>query len=257
MAHVTMGSVPGLAAAAVATGALIALHLVAPRLRRLSLTPESVTASFAGGTAAAYVFLHILPELAEGNERVGELLEGDIVPTPLTDLGLYAITLGGFVALFGLDRLAKRHQRPDADVAPNAVFAIHLGVFAGINAIATYTMPLRFRTGADFAVLFTIAIGLHYLLVDRGMVLHYPRRFPRYGRQILAGALAGGWLLAAVVPPSRTAVVSILVAALAGFILVNVFMEELPSERAGHYGWFVIGVVAYAALLAAATAAGD
>jgi len=52
-------------------GLLAGLHLAAPRIRKLPLIPESATGSFAGGLAVAYVFLHLLPEIAEGNEAVG------------------------------------------------------------------------------------------------------------------------------------------------------------------------------------------
>ena len=53
---------------------LAALHLAAPRIRSLPLVPEHVTTSFAGGLAVSYVFLHLMPVLAEGNARVRELL---------------------------------------------------------------------------------------------------------------------------------------------------------------------------------------
>jgi hypothetical protein len=45
---------------------LAGLHLSAPAIRRLPLVPEAATGSFAGGLAVSYVFLHVLPELAEG-----------------------------------------------------------------------------------------------------------------------------------------------------------------------------------------------
>jgi hypothetical protein len=94
--------------ALVATLALVALHLAAPRIRRLPLVPEAATGSFAGGLAVAYVFLHLLPEVAEGNESIGEALHNVIEPTPLLDLGIFFVALVGFVAFFALQRLADR-----------------------------------------------------------------------------------------------------------------------------------------------------
>ncbi len=47
---------------------------------------ESRAGSFAGGLAVAYVFLHRLPEIAEGNEAIGETLSDVVEPTPLTDV---------------------------------------------------------------------------------------------------------------------------------------------------------------------------
>ncbi len=74
---------------------LAALHLAAPRIRRLPFVPEDVTGSFAGGLAVAYVFLHLLPELAEGNEAIGEALSDVVEPTPLLDLGIFLVALAG------------------------------------------------------------------------------------------------------------------------------------------------------------------
>ena len=68
--------------ALVITLLLAALHMAAPRIRRLPLVPEAVMGSFAGGLAVAYVFLHLLPELAEGNEAIGEALSDVVEPTP-------------------------------------------------------------------------------------------------------------------------------------------------------------------------------
>ncbi len=80
---------------------LVGFHLLAPRIRRLRFPGEAATVSFAGGVAASYVFLHLLPELAEGNQAVGELLEDRLDrldPTPLTDLGIFLIALVGLLA---------------------------------------------------------------------------------------------------------------------------------------------------------------
>jgi hypothetical protein len=50
--------------------ALAAVHLFAPWIRRrLPLTSQAI-ASFGGGIAATYVFLYLLPRLAEGNQAV-------------------------------------------------------------------------------------------------------------------------------------------------------------------------------------------
>jgi drug/metabolite transporter (DMT)-like permease len=89
---------------------LSVLHLLAPRIRKLPLVPEHVTASFAGGIAVAYVFLHLLPELAEGNERVGELLDEQGPRSPLLGLEIFLVALVGFTVFYGLERLAERHR---------------------------------------------------------------------------------------------------------------------------------------------------
>ncbi|GAB3551545.1 hypothetical protein GCM10027404_20880 [Arthrobacter tumbae] len=234
--------------------ALAALHLAAPRIRKLPFVPESVTGSFAGGLAVAYVFLHLLPEIAEGNEAIGELLEDTIEVTPLFDLGIFVVALTGFTIFYGLDRQAttrRADKRPDSAGA----YWLHIGAFAGYNALITYTMALRVETGYLFAILFAIAMGLHFVLTDRHLEEHYPHRFAATGRIVLAGALLLGWLLSALFAPTSTVVVAILTALLGGSVLLNVFKEELPSNRGSSFPWFLAGLVLYSALLALITAA--
>lgn len=244
---------------------LAALHLLAPRVRKLPLVPERATGSFAGGLAVAYVFLHLLPELAEGNQAIGEALGEVVEPTPLLDLAIFLVALAGFAAFYGLERLADTHgdrprvDRPTGstsggDRAAGGVYALHLGSFLVYNALITYTMALRLRTGVDFALLFTVAMGLHFVLTDRGLEEHYPRRFDARGRLLLAAALLLGWAVSAVLAPSNTVVVALLTALLGGSILLNVFKEELPSDRASSFVWFLTGLTVYAGLLAAVTA---
>jgi hypothetical protein len=237
---------------------LAALHVAAPRIRRLPLVPERVTGSFAGGLAVAYVFLHLLPELAEGNEAIGEALSDVVEPTPLLDLGIFLVALVGFAAFYGLERLARtRAATGGAAREPTGVYWLHLGSFMVYNALITYTMALRLRTGVAFAVLFAIAMGLHFVLTDRSLEEHYPHRFPRSGRVLLAAALLVGWGLDALFAPTSTVVVALLTALLGGSILLNVFKEELPSIGRSSYGWFLTGLGLYAALLTVVTALGE
>ena len=237
---------------------LAALHLAAPRLRRLPFVPEDVTGSFAGGLAVAYVFLHLLPELAEGNEAIGEALEDVVEPTPLLDLGIFLVALAGFATFYGLERLARlRAATGGRGQEPAGVYWLHLGAFLVYNGLITYTMALRLRTGVAFAALFVIAMGLHFVLTDRSLEEHYPRRFPRSGRASLALALLAGWVLSAISAPTSTVLVALLTALLAGSILLNVFKEELPSTGRSSYRWFLIGLVLYAALLFLVTAVGE
>jgi hypothetical protein len=247
---------------------LASLHLAAPRIRRLPLVPERATGSFAGGLAVAYVFLHLLPEIAAGNEAIGQVLSDVVQPTPLLDLAIFLVALAGFTTFYGLERLADRHGDTTVDQAVPApgsptrrssagVYWLHLGSFMVYNALITYTMTLRLRTGLAFAVLFSVAMGLHFVLTDRGLQEHYPRRFRVSGRLALTAALLLGWALSAAVAPSSTLLVALLTALLGGSVLLNVFKEELPAGRGSSFGWFLTGLLIYAALLALVTATSE
>ena len=264
----TMSSGTALLWALGATAVLVVLHLLAPRVRTLPGVPDRVVGSFAGGIAIAYVFLHLLPELAEGNEGVGEVLSDVIEVDAVLELSIFLVALTGFTVLYGLERLAERSGSPRArvhagggeiveqDEPPPAVFWLHLATFSVYNALITYSLPLRFRTGMTFALLFVLAMALHFVLTDRSLEEHYPRRFSRWGRFVLAGALLLGWVLAVVAAPTSTVVVTLLTALLGGGILLNVFKEELPGAGTrSSYPWFLVGLVLYAALLTSVTVA--
>ncbi|MFC4371958.1 hypothetical protein [Citricoccus nitrophenolicus] len=241
------------------TAVLAALHLVAPRLRKLPGVPERFTGSFAGGLAVAYVFLHLLPEIAAGNEAVGEALQDVVDPTPLMELGIFFVALAGFTVFYGLERRATAtgaRERPGTGGAAG-VYWVHLGSFLVYNALITYTMALRVRTGLGFALLFTVAMGLHFVLTDRGLQEHYPHRFRTTGRTLLAAALVVGWLAGTLAAPTSTVLVALLTAFLGGSILLNVFKEEVPANRNSSFGWFTTGLVFYAILLTAVTAIGE
>ncbi|PXY22793.1 hypothetical protein [Prauserella muralis] len=239
-----------------ATLVLALLHVAAPHLRGLPGVPERATGSFAGGLAVAYVFVHLLPELAQGNEAIGEALSDVIEPTPLFELAVFVVALAGFAVFYGLERLAVRGRGPDHAEPSAWVYRVHLGAFAGYNFLITYTMELRVRTGLLFAALFVVAMGLHFVLTDRSLRAHYPRRFARRGRYVLAAALVLGWAVSAVLAPTSVLLVSLLTALLSGSVLLNVFKEELPDTGRSSFGWFLTGLTCYAGLLALATAFG-
>ena len=57
---------------AVLVAGLAVIHLFAARLRFLDVFPRSRWLSAAGGIAVAYVFVHLLPDLAEEQETIRE-----------------------------------------------------------------------------------------------------------------------------------------------------------------------------------------
>ena len=91
--------------AALAAVLLASVHVVTPALRFLDGSPRSVWLSAAGGVAVAYVFVHFLPELAAGETSVGRMA-GDTLGG-FSERHVYLIALGGLMAFYGLDRLAK------------------------------------------------------------------------------------------------------------------------------------------------------
>jgi len=233
----------------------MASHYLSPLVSAKSGLNQRKITSFAGGVAVAYVFLHMLPELVEGNEAIGQVLEHKVSLTPLLDLAIFIVALFGFTLYYGLELLASRAA--DKSPASSAkVYPLHLGMYCLYNALITYTMPLRVQTGIFFSIIFTVAMGLHFIMTDRNFNRHFYSRFSITGRILLLVSLFGGWLITALTEPINVLVVSLMIAFLSGSILYNVFKEELPAEQKSGYLWFTVGLVVTAALLAWQTVLG-
>ena len=63
---------------------LAAAHFFAYRVSRLSTKTQDVLASVGGGVAIAYIFVHLMPELAVGGRDLTELDVARYTPTPVS-----------------------------------------------------------------------------------------------------------------------------------------------------------------------------
>lgn len=226
---------------------LAGVHLFAHRLRSLHGIPRSRWLSMAGGASVAYVFLHLLPELGEGQETFGEHA-GEWLT--FLDHHIYLIALIGLVLFYGLERFARTQGTPLKDAPPPAVFWIHIASFSLYNALVGYLL-LNVEGGElQPLMLFTLAMGLHFLVNDFGMLQRYEATYERAGRWLLSAAVLGGWLLGYVTQVPALALAAV-TAFLAGGVILNVMKEELPEERRSRFSAFLLGAAGYALVLLA------
>ncbi|MFN3389337.1 MAG: hypothetical protein ACK40O_10425 [Allosphingosinicella sp.] len=230
----------------------LVIHVFAHRLRFAAM-PRSVWLSAAGGVAVAYVFIHLLPELAAHQRRFDDHTGGML---EAIETHSYLIALLGLAVFYGLERLIRRHRaRGDVDSEEaSGTFWIHLGAFAVYNLLIGYLLVHREEPGIEGLLLFGTAMALHLLVNDQGLRDHHGRAYHRRGRWILAGAPVAGWLLGLATewPPLA---VSALFAFLAGGVILNVLKEELPEDRESRFWAFAAGAAAYSALLLAVASA--
>lgn len=248
---------PALVTLLVAAG-LAAVHVVAGRLRVLRVVPRSRWLSFAGGVSVAYVFVHLLPEIATRQARVaGDGGSVHWIVAVTREQFLFVVALAGFALFYGLENLARRSRAETgpASVAGAAetgtaagVFWIHVGSFGAYNALVGYLLLHREETGTAALVLFGTAMGLHFLVNDYGLSEHHREAYERVGRWLLSGAVllgvAVGYLVAV-----RELFVSLLLAFLAGGVVLNVIKEELPAERESRFPAFGAGLAVYTVVL--------
>lgn len=234
------------AVAAVAT--LAAVHVLSPRLVFLDRVPRSRWLSFGGGVAVTLVFLEILPELARSQREVERSVTGVLA---LLDRHVYLLSLLAMTVFYVTQGVVKRSRgrrcaATGEDTSSRAAFWLKLGVVATKNAIVGYLIVREPRPLVGLA-LFVLAIGLELTISDRAMHDDHKQDYDGLGRWVLTAAVVSGALVGTVtrVPPL---VLALLSALLAGFIVLNVFSEELPQDRQSSLGAFTSGVIVYGAL---------
>jgi len=238
--------------------ALAAVHLVAGQVAVLRTIPRSRLLSLASGVSVAYVFVHLLPAVAARQLAVVEAAGPSSLAAAIGhEQVLFVAVLLGFAVFYGLEHLARRSStsaRGD-DTASDArtgtaagVFWIHIGSFAGYNALIGYFVLHREAHGRLSLLLYGTAMGLHFLVNDYGLRDHHRAAYDDVARWILAGAVLLGFGVG-VLAGVPTHLLSLLLAFVAGSVVLNVIKEELPENRESRFWAFGLGVAGYALLL--------
>jgi hypothetical protein len=223
---------------------LAAVHLLADRAvpsQRLGRR----TLSAAAGVSVAYVFVHLLPALAELQER---FLESHARVFFWLDEQVYLVALAGLVAMYALASLASSRR------APVLGFWVQAGSFAAYNAvIGIYAARRAQAVGLGLT---TFAFAAHFLVNDRALEREFGDRYRCFGRRLLAAAILAGWALGTAVAIPELVLIW-LFSALAGGILLNALKEELPGVGEGRVSAFAVGVVGFAVLMLASFYVGN
>jgi hypothetical protein len=225
------------------------LHFGGRRFDFLGGTPRSIWLSLAGGISVAYVFVHILPELAAHQREVTERLsEGG--PREALGSHVYIVALMGLALFYGLESML-RCSKLDEKRRSSDIFWIHLGSFAVYNFLVGYLLVHREEQSVTGLALFAFALGVHFIVNDQSFRKDHGKLYDRSGRWILAAMPLAGWF-AGVSTTIDPLWLSALFAFLAGSIVLNVLKEELPEDSESRFWAFAVGAGAYAALLLAA-----
>ncbi len=201
--------------------------------------------SFGAGMSAAYVFVHLLPELSEVRQQFVESVEA---PLRFEGMAIYFLALVGFLVFYGLDHL-RAHLRESPEAARFGLsFKLHVGGFAAYAGLVSYLLVNSLGETPTDTGLYAVAIAFHFLSVEHALRREYGAAFERSGRFVLAGMCLLGWAVGLLfaLPPYALA---LLVAFLSGAIIMNSLIMELPSEKDGRFLPFVSGGVAYGLLL--------
>jgi hypothetical protein len=229
---------------------LAAIHLYSGRMRFLDVLPRSRWLSTAGCISVAYVFVHLLPDLAEEQETIREAAGESF---NFLEYHVYLVALIGLAAFYGLERSAKTSRRRkrgagNEDSTEAGVFWVHAASFTVYNALIGYLLLHREEPGVWSLILFAFAMGVHFVVNDYGLRRDHKGTYDRVGRWVLAAGILVGWVVGLFFEVSEAAI-AVLFGFLAGGVIMNVLKEELPEDRESRFWAFALGAAAYAVIL--------
>jgi hypothetical protein len=202
--------------------------------------------SIAGGVAIAYVFVDILPELAEKHEAFLESYgEADVL---FAEQRIYLAALAAFVFFYGVEHLLAADRSRRALLTGSIGHGLHVLAFALYAALIGYLLVERLEEGYAALILYAAAMSLHFLTVDHALRREHEERYDRGGRWVLTASVLLGWFVGTTIEISP-ATLARLFALVAGGVVINSIKEELPSEKEGNFWAFLAGAAGYALLL--------
>lgn len=228
-----------------ALGLLCLVHIVGHRIRPRDGSAEAMWLSFGSGVSVAYVFLMLLPELADKAEERAHLVVGWV--QPLYDHPHF-VALLGLLLFYGVGRAFRASERQGraSDELQRSRFLFDIGSFVLYNLSIGHVLADHV---VDTQLLwYTVAMALHFQVTDRGLLDEYPELYPRIGRWLVALALVVGFGLT-----STTTLLDplspLITAFLGGGVILNTLQEELEESRTSELRSFVVGTLVYAVIL--------
>jgi hypothetical protein len=224
---------------------LTVIHLFSYRLNFLSESPRSKWLSIAGGASVAYIFIHLLPELAEGQQEINK------INSQILDYfthHIYFLSLLGLCLFYGLERYIKTHKSDDDILNSKLDFWLHITSFSIYNFLIGYLLIHREGQGKLSLIFFSVAMGFHFLVNDYGLSQHHKHIYKNTGRWILSFSILLGWGIG-IITQIPKGVTFAIIAFLAGGIILNVLKEELPEERKSNYWAFLSGALIFTFVL--------
>jgi hypothetical protein len=207
--------------------------------------------SVAGGVAVAYVFVHLLPELARAGETFVEITADQPLPWP--EHRVYAAALVGFVLFYGLEHLVhwfrhSGHREKAGSGVRDPILILHIGGFALYVGLISYLMVRGIDEREVPVLLYGTAMGLHFLSTGHSLHHEHGRGYDIRGRWALALAALGGWVCGVLVELPKPVAITLL-GLVSGGVVMNSMIAELPGEKDGRFVPFCLGAAAYAVLL--------
>lgn len=220
------------------------VHVLADLLGVNRQFPQKYWLSFADGISISYVFLGLLPKIVEGTVNIPDSIGPMAVALKQNP---FLPLLIGLVAFYGLERLVEDSPRPQngSHSSKNAsglrVWS-HLASYAFYKAIIGYLIAKM--NEPLLIVIFVLSIAVHFLVVDYRMMEIHKGVYQKTGRWLLTAAILIGWVVG-ITTEIAPVVVTLLLAFVAGGIVLVVLEEEFSREHPSSFFAFMLAVLAY------------
>jgi hypothetical protein len=208
--------------------AVAVVHVTSPWVRRRVHGRWEQLAPLSSGALASYIFLHMIPSIAEAEVELG--------------MGVAAVLLAGFALYYGLEGYLDEH--------PGHLFWVKVAVGWFYTFLIVYSLPSAFERSTPAALVGFLALALHLLQSDNHLAAEHPEPFDRSGRWVLATAPLVAVVLDVVVGPPDSEATAFMAAFVSGMLLLGLFRDEL-GNRLGQrrFGLFLVGVAIYGSLV--------
>jgi uncharacterized membrane-anchored protein len=128
------------------------------------------------------------------------------------------------------------------------IYAIHVGGFAIYVWLISYLLVYDTEKGTISLILYTVAMGLHFLVIDYALYQEHGSLYELRGKNILVLASLAGWLIAICIEFPTNIIVTI-IGFVSGAVIMNSLINELPDGKEGKFPAFLLGGILYAVLL--------
>jgi hypothetical protein len=192
----------------------------------------------------------VLPELAVQHRVVTEA--AGAAGLPLAEQRVYVLALLSFVLFYGLEHLviADQAHRDETGASHEEArfFPAHLVAFGGYTALIGDLLVERAAHGPVTLAIYTLAMGVHFVIVAHALSERFHRPYVQWGRWVLAASVVAGWAIGASARISDVTFAR-LFAVLAGGVVITSVQGELLGERQGRFWPFVLGALVFAVAL--------
>ena len=203
--------------------------------------------SIAGGVAASYVFIQLIPELVNNTREVERELNGQVLVTRLVFLccflGFFTFyVMESVIMSFRQKDIVDQEDQENQYVSMNQVivlprskktylYLLHLITFGISNIVVGSLLPSRLRVFGMFSLwLYWVATETFYIVIDFSSKNHFPRRYNTYGKWVLFLFTIIGWLIGYFIIIPRY-VQPLISSTLAGITIMTIIKEQLPSPK--------------------------